>query len=583
MSRRSPRRIPSNTVGLKIFEATGPPPEGPVPTLRRVVIIGAGVAGLTAAHELAERGYEVTVYERRALGGKCRSIPVPNTARGDRVELPGEHGYRYVPGFYQHLPDTLARIPSLDDERSVWDHMVPQAGFLFARNGGREDLPVFSRFRGAVTRAFLRQARIALYQHFRALPPTQLLTFFTRLLVFMTSCEERRFGEWEYTTWWDFVRAERMSEEYKKLLVNGVTEHLIAARGELASARSIGTLGEAYIYSLMGRSTTGESGRVLDAPTSESWIEPWVTYLRSKGVRFVVGAGAKAFEVDQGRVASVIVSGPEQDRRVDGDWFVCAVPVEQAQLLLAGDVLAVDPSLARLALLRTEWMNGIQFYLRRQVPIINGPVAYVDSPWSLVSASETQWWNRDLPASYGDGGVRECLSVNIANFDQPGIIFGKPASKCTPDEIAIEVVAQMRAALEDTGRTVLPDEIIASWFLDPALRFDNGTMINDEPLFVNYAGSWDARPCATTAIPNLFLAGDYVRENLSAATMESANQTARLAANAILEASGSPAPPSRVFPAYDPPVLKALKRKDSDRFRSGLPHLLDRRAANEPS
>lgn len=559
-----------------VLEATGPPVAVPTPAAHRVVVIGAGVAGLTAAHELAERGFEVTVYERKALGGKSRSIPVPGSANGERKELPGEHGYRFVPGFYQHLPDTMARIPSLDDDRSVWDHMVPQAGFLYARSGRRENLPVLSHVKGVVTRDFLRRASIALAQHFKALPPTQLARFVARLFVFMTSSEERRFGEWEYITWSDFVRAERMGEQYRALLVNGVTEHLIAARGDLASARSIGTLGEAYLYAVMRLSTTGESGRVLDAPSSESWIDPWVAYLRSKGVRFVVGVGAQAFEMDQGRVSAVRVAGPAVNQRVEADWYICAVPVERAQMLLTDDVLTADPSLAGLAQLRTEWMNGIQFYLRRPLRVIGGPVLYVDSPWGLVSASQAQWWNRNLQSGYGDGTVRECLSVNIANFDAPGIVYGKPATKCTPDEIATEVLTQIRASLGDTGRNVLPDGAIASWFLDPALRFDNGVVTNDEPLFVNYTGSWDARPTATTAIPNLFLAGDYVRDSLSAATMEGANQTGRLAANGVLEASGSIASPSRIFLPYDPPALVALKRRDADRFRRGLPHVLDR-------
>ena len=40
----------------------------------KVVIIGGGVAGLTAAHELIERDYEVQVFERRAaVGGKAAS------------------------------------------------------------------------------------------------------------------------------------------------------------------------------------------------------------------------------------------------------------------------------------------------------------------------------------------------------------------------------------------------------------------------------------------------------------------------------------------------------------------------------
>ena len=32
-----------------------------------VAVLGGGVAGLTAAHELAERGFAVTVYEARDL------------------------------------------------------------------------------------------------------------------------------------------------------------------------------------------------------------------------------------------------------------------------------------------------------------------------------------------------------------------------------------------------------------------------------------------------------------------------------------------------------------------------------------
>ena len=76
----------------------------------RVAVLGGGVGGLTVAHELAERGFEVTVYEARdRLGGKARSMPVPSSARGGRRDLPAEHGFRFFPGFYRHLPDTMPR------------------------------------------------------------------------------------------------------------------------------------------------------------------------------------------------------------------------------------------------------------------------------------------------------------------------------------------------------------------------------------------------------------------------------------------------------------------------------------------
>src|ERR1700722_15599922 len=78
----------------------------------KVAILGGGVGGLSAAHELIERGFAVSVFERTSVfGGKARSIYVPNSGTGGRIDLPGEHGFRFFPAFYKHLPDTMMRIP----------------------------------------------------------------------------------------------------------------------------------------------------------------------------------------------------------------------------------------------------------------------------------------------------------------------------------------------------------------------------------------------------------------------------------------------------------------------------------------
>ena len=55
-----------------------------------VIVIGGGVAGMSAAHELIERGYTVRVFERQALpGGKARSVSVDGTGTEGRKDLPG--------------------------------------------------------------------------------------------------------------------------------------------------------------------------------------------------------------------------------------------------------------------------------------------------------------------------------------------------------------------------------------------------------------------------------------------------------------------------------------------------------------
>ena len=100
----------------------------------RVAVLGGGVAGLTAAHELAERGFAVTVYEARdRLGGKARSLPVPGSGTDGRRDLPAEHGFRFFPGFYRHVPDTMRRI-------GVDGHLVGAERVLLAQGDGRNEL-----------------------------------------------------------------------------------------------------------------------------------------------------------------------------------------------------------------------------------------------------------------------------------------------------------------------------------------------------------------------------------------------------------------------------------------------------------
>lgn len=115
---------------------------GAVPPGAKLAVLGGGVAGLSAALELAERGFRVTVYERKELGGKARSIPVPQAATGGRRPLPGEHGFRFFPGFYWNLGDTMRRIPFPGNQRGTWDNLVRASAFRASRSGGSADLTV---------------------------------------------------------------------------------------------------------------------------------------------------------------------------------------------------------------------------------------------------------------------------------------------------------------------------------------------------------------------------------------------------------------------------------------------------------
>src|SRR4051812_22576013 len=272
-----------------------------------VAVLGGGMAGLAAAHELAERGFAVTVYERNALGGKARSIPVAGTAAGGRRELPGEHGFRFFPGFYHHVPDSMRRIPFPGNANGVWDNLVAANGAKWLRAGDRPDGGPFGIGPDPQATLTVDGLRRFLLDELggRDVPPQELAYFVERLLVFVTSSDERRFGQWEHVAWWDFLKAGQMSPQYQKELAAGLTRNLVAAKERVASTRTIGHMGEAFVWNIMGRGNDGAPDRVLDLPTNEAWIDPWVVHLRSLGVRFAVGRTVESLEVDGGRISAV--------------------------------------------------------------------------------------------------------------------------------------------------------------------------------------------------------------------------------------------------------------------------------------
>ena len=151
------------------------------------------------------------------------------------------------------------------------------------------------------------------------------------------------------------------------------------------------------------------------------------------------------------------------------------------------------------------------------------------------------------------------------------------ASRCSRDEIRAEVWGQLVDHLNDGPQPVLDESRVLAWFLDPAIEFPNPTeATNLEPLLINTAGSWSDRPEVTTRIANLMLAADYVRTTTDLATMEGANEAARRAVNAILDATGSRASRCAVFDLTEPAVLRHARRLDRLRW------FLFRRRARPP-
>ncbi|MGA5198748.1 polyprenyl diphosphate synthase [Streptomyces exfoliatus] len=549
------------------------------PNGKRVAVLGGGVAGLSAALELVERGYAVTVYERHELGGKARSIPAPGSG------LPGEHGFRFFPGFYQNLTATMRRIPFPGNRNGTWDNLVPATAYLGSWANGLADTlipfrptsplpPGVYSFTPETVTALITQASTTLAH----LPKEEALFGAQMFVTYWSSCEERRLGQWDKVSWNDFLCADRMSTQFQRGFADGMLRNLAAMKSKEASTHSVGLVSEATIWSVLGRGNEpgGTVDRVLNGSSSEKLIDPWVAHLKTLGVTFEVGWTAESLTVEQDEITCAVVRDRNgNEHRVRADHFVCAMPVERLTALLSAEVLAADPDLTGCTRLRTDWMNGLMFYLKEELPLAHGHVNYLDSPWAITSISQAQFWERPF-SEYHDHTVKDCLSSIISDWFAPGTFNRKAAKDCTPQEIAKETWEQIKAHLNSGGREVLHDDMLHSWFLDPAI-ISPGTpgVTNDSPLFIQSPGSWDDRPHSRTKIRNLFLAGDWVRTNINVTTMEGANEGGRQAVNALLDADNSTQPRCSLGELHIAPEFDALKDIDRDRYLNGLPNLFD--------
>lgn len=629
----------------------------------KVVVIGGGVAGLTAAHELQERGFEVIVYERNtALGGKARSFNVPNNyPKKDICGQPAEHGFRFFPGFYKHLSDTLSRIPAPSrpgaDKASVADHLVEPEWAAFAQIGAP-----FYRFptdRPETFEEMVGAIRVWLSNPALGVPVFEAAFAASQLVNAMTMCVERREKELDGLTWWEYMRADEMSPQYNAVIVDGLTQNFVAMDAKRSSTKSVINILARLFNDFV--QTNLPMDRILDGPTSEVWIDPWERYLEAKRpgqtpVEFKKGRAVHSFSFEENtglingiRLRKRGATGSEDDDwrpnsrggeliETDAHYFVAAVPIESMWRLLFHSPKTISlyaPSLAYLDsdLLKTNWMSGIIYYLKKDLISDSasekvGHIVLVDSPCALTAISQKNFW-----AQKGNvGNVGGILSVILSDWGKYVPRIEKAAWQSdNPDELAKEVLEQIRERAGANLKALLGPENVIGFYVDPALKYrrakvedergeteevdlmcgeplsardaavrkarvrrsrsdrpmqDTQDVVTDEnedeyierniePLFINTVNSWSLRPSAITEIENLFLASDYVKNNTDLATMEGANEAARRAVNGILadleQKKGLKIDRCSIFDFDEPAVFAPFRAIDKWMHDRGLP------------
>jgi hypothetical protein len=445
--------------------------------------------------------------------------------------LPGEHGFRFFPSYYNHVFDTMRRIPILDavgDEssRTVYDNVVPTPSQGIV-TGGVSPLVMPRSPPGS---DYERSERLAMLRTlgYTAADVVQLMLRVTR---YMSTCSARRAREMERISWWEYLEGhdpdtgQKLYEYSERFQSDAKTQSRVLASFDAVwgDARTCGNTYVQLLYNWLR--TLPKVDGTMNAPTSESWLEPWRAYLeRRLGVEFVPGELSQLTLEDGKLVAHGAYVRPitgealEEDgalapaaRRLveairDADYHVVAtdactaeavtLPLREAGVAvgitkdLGGFTTTVrrappdegpgaprPPAGAGLSFGVSPWdrmqtMSGLQIFFGHELKINDGYVFYSTAPWGLTSINSAQFWAR-RPTLERDGFV-SLLSIDLCDWNtkaREGAAAGKAASECTPPEIADQVYAQIVRAL-GSGKDTASDLPAPVWFhFDETIEF----------------------------------------------------------------------------------------------------------------
>jgi len=267
---------------------------------------------------------------------------------------------------------------------------------------------------------------------------------------------------------------------------------------------------------------------VLPGDLQTAFIDPQVRELEELGVDIRYDCEVTGVVMDDGRVAAVAL---RDGAAVSGDAYALCTPFEVTRTWLADDLYQADPQLGNMHFLEAQPMAALHLRLRRELPDLpREHIFFYASHYALSLIDVSSLWN-------GPKRPPE-LSFISSNYGPLNEVSAEGAKDLLLEEISEYL-------------PITPDDV-ESWELNSN---------TDVPLFINTIGAWPNRPGSKSKIANLYLAGDFVKNDIDLACMEGAVSAALETARQIVighEETGQ-LPVVQVPPVWPQALLVAVR------------------------
>jgi uncharacterized protein with NAD-binding domain and iron-sulfur cluster len=531
--------------------------------MKTVAIFGAGIAGLSAAHELTRLGYSVSVYEATGEpGGFFRS------SRTGKDNMPSEYSWHGMGPWYHNTFDLMREIP-FSETGSIYDlalsrpidfGIFPDTGKAQFYDEGFKSIPKMFRmgrmeFAGwfylmlktwtSNNRSQMKYARLNAAKSWK--PVLKQKAYKT-----WRSC----FGPWIGSDW-SKVSLHTTGDFFRKQLTTKPRHHHKADQDGPAWSQG-----------------AGDGWLLLKGPSSEYWFDPWVTHLMGKGVRFLWEKPLTKLEFD----GTNIVSAYCNEEKIQADRYILAI-----NPFFTADILSKTPALEKqeeLKLFKPLIQDGphtqvsfrLAFSEEIKFPRKRTAIVVSDSEFNLTLFAEEQVWDDEVDL----GRNIESLWTGTSCISSvPGRIYHKPVNSCTKEEFIEEVKAQVLScgALNEMIKSAnngrgLQDFSITKVEVWHEWKLSRTGIKPLQPKWVTSTNTQAYLPNQKTQVANLFLAGAHTKTQAHVWSIEGAVESGRRAAKAIDDRG-------KVLDQYLPPWISALSKIDDILYSVKAPQFID--------
>jgi hypothetical protein len=457
----------------------------------RVAVVGAGIAGLTSALRLSQRGYQVTLYEAQdIIGGNLSSRDVDGMECDVYPHMFGD--------WYANFWEIFEKDLGLD--RAAY--FEPRAGVKVLRNTNSDylDLKNPTTFRSVWEN--LRSGVLPL--------PDMFLVGFSMLD--LASAPFHRSELLERLSVNGFLHSRAYATERCAQLLDFVLMEIWSIHGDLTSAASF----KDFAKHVSTFPHPRPFAWVLKGSLRKKLMAPMQRKLEHLKCEIKTCSEVKRVEVKNGKPEIVLTN----NERPPMDYLVLAVPPQAlAKLVMDGPpgsrIVDRLPQLSELRRLRAERIPVVDLYFRRKLP--NIPKEHVG-----LSSSRAYLTFLDISQLWADDDkMRERTVLVLAASD----FYALPSQ--VPEEEGYTMIKRLHEYLPvfDPGRSWGDPKSDICWK-------DTRFLSNEtNKLYINEVGA-EVPEASYDALPDVFFAGDFCAAD-AMATIEAAVQSGLKAAQAL--------------------------------------------------